>query len=50
MSVNKSLIFINTELTANTATSKLLVSSENYYTITLIQCNHRYPYHDFHLE
>ena len=35
MSVNKSLTFIDTELTVNTATSKLSVSSENYYTFTL---------------
>ena len=35
MSVNKSLTFIDTKQTVNTATSKLSVSSENYYTVTL---------------
>ena len=35
MSVNKLLTFINTKKTVNTATSKLSVSSENYYTVTL---------------
>ena len=33
-SVNKSLTFIDTELTVNTETSKLSVSSKNYYTVT----------------
>ena len=36
MSVNKLLIFIDTEQTVNIATSKLSVSSENYYTVTVI--------------
>ena len=36
VSVNKLLTFINTEKTVNTATSKLSVSSENYYTVTFI--------------
>ena len=36
MSVNKSLTFINTEQTVNTATSKLSVSSESYYAVTLV--------------
>ena len=35
MSVNKLLTFIDTELTVDTATSKLSVSSENYYTVTI---------------
>ena len=34
MSVNRSLTFIDTEQTVNTATSKLSVSSESYYTVT----------------
>ena len=36
MSVNKSLTFIDIKQTVNTATSKLSVSSENYYTVTVI--------------
>ena len=36
MNENKSLTFINTEITVNTATSKLSVSGENYYTVTSV--------------
>ena len=38
MSVNKSLIFINAELTVNTATSKLSVSSETTILLHEHQC------------
>ena len=39
VSVNKSLTFINTEETVNTATSKLSVSSESYYTVVCVHCH-----------